>query len=105
MQEDQSNWPYASKKIHLPIVFGRTVDGQLHQLIDKVLRDFVTRWFIEMAYKPDPAVEKFKEHLWGGIQNLHERLLRIDAEKLIASDMVTKITLHFERLRISQTCA
>lgn len=105
MQEDQSNWPYASKKTHPPIIFGRTVDGQLRQLIDNVLRDFVTRWFQEMSYKPEYAVDKFKEHLWAGIQNLHERLMKVDAEKLIASDMVTKITQHFERIRIAQSCA
>lgn len=104
-QEDQSNWPHATKKSHLPVIFGRTVDSQLQLLIDYVLRDFVARWLKELSHKPEPVIDKFKEHVWGGVQNLYERLLHVDAEKLLASDMVTKITQHFERIRIARSCA
>ncbi|XP_038213444.1 sorting nexin-25 [Zerene cesonia] len=105
IKEEQSNWSYSSKKPHLPVVFGRTVDSQLQQLIDYFLRDFVTRWIKELSHKPEPVIEKFKEHIWGGVQNLYERMLRVDAEKLLANDMVTKITQHFERIRIAKSCA
>ncbi|CAB3225034.1 unnamed protein product [Arctia plantaginis] len=105
LKEDESNWPHATKKAHLPVIFGRTVDSQLHLLIDYVLRDFVARWLKEFSHKPEPVLDKFKEHVWGGVQNLYERLLRVDAEKLIANDMVTKITQHFERIRIARSCA
>lgn len=81
------------------------MDSQLQLLIDYVLRDFVARWLKEFAHRPDPVLDKFKEHAWGGVQNLYERLLRVDAEKLLASDMVTKITQHFERIRIARSCA
>lgn len=93
------------KKSHLPVIFGRTVDSQLQLLIDYILRDFVTRWLKELAHKPEPVIDKFKEHIWGGIQNLYERLSRVDAEKLLANDMVVKITQHFERIRIARSCA
>lgn len=86
-------------------MFGRTVDSQLQQLIDFFLRDFVTRWIKDLTHKPEPIIEKFKEHVWGAVQNIYERLLRIDAEKLLANDMVTKITQHFERIRIAASCA
>ncbi|XP_028171900.1 sorting nexin-25 isoform X1 [Ostrinia furnacalis] len=105
LKEDQTNWPHTKTKTHLPVIFGRTVDSQLQQLIDNVLRDFVTRWLKEWSHKPEPVIDKFKEHTWGAIQNLYERLLRVDAEKLLASDMVTKITQHFERIRIARSCA
>ncbi|XP_075972746.1 sorting nexin snazarus [Anticarsia gemmatalis] len=105
LKEDQSNWPHATKKTHLPVIFGRTVDSQLQLLIDYVLRDFVARWLKELCHKPEPVLDKFKEHVWGAVQNLYERMLRIDAEKLLASDMVTKITQHFERIRIARSCA
>ncbi|KAF9408791.1 hypothetical protein HW555_011633 [Spodoptera exigua] len=105
LKEDQSNWPYTTKKTHLPVIFGRTVDSQLQLLIDYVLRDFVARWLKELSHKPEPVIDKFKEHVWGAVQNLYERLLRVDAEKLLASDMVTKITQHFERIRIARSCA
>ncbi|CAK1551679.1 unnamed protein product [Leptosia nina] len=105
IKEEQDNWSNPSKKLHLPVVFGRTVDSQLQQLIDYFLRDFVTKWIKDLSHKPEPVVEKFKEHIWGGVQNVYERLLRIDAEKLLANDMVLKITQHFERIRIATSCA
>ncbi|CAD0198928.1 unnamed protein product [Chrysodeixis includens] len=105
LKEDHTNWPHTAKKTHLPVIFGRTVDSQLQLLIDYILRDFVARWLKEFSHKPEPVIDKFKEHVWGGVQNLYERLQRVDAEKLLASDMVTKITQHFERIRIARSCA
>ncbi|XP_045763769.1 sorting nexin-25 [Maniola jurtina] len=105
IREDQNNWVYLSKKPHLPVLFGRTVDSQIQLLIDYFLRDFVTRWVKELSHRPEPVIDKFKEHIWNAIQNLYERLLKVDAEKLLANDMVTKITQHFERIRIARSCA
>ncbi|XP_049865173.1 sorting nexin-25 isoform X2 [Pectinophora gossypiella] len=105
LKEDQGTWPHSTRKTHLPVIFGRTVDSQLQLLIDNILRDFVLRWLKELSHKPEPVVDKFKEHVWGAIQNLYERLLKVDAEKLLANDMITKITQHFERIRIAQSCA
>lgn len=45
----------------------------------------------------------FREDLWGAIQILHERLSRIDQAKLIACDLVTHITNHFEVIREAHT--
>ncbi|XP_022114561.2 sorting nexin-25 isoform X3 [Pieris rapae] len=105
LKDEKNAWSFNNKKPHLPIIFGRTVDSQLQQLLDYFLRDFVTQWIKELTHKPEPIIEKFKEHLWGAIQNIYDRLLRIDAEKLLANDMVTKVTQHFERIRISTSCA
>ncbi|XP_050362850.1 sorting nexin-25 isoform X6 [Nymphalis io] len=105
IREEQSNWIYLAKKPHLPVIFGRTVDSQLQLLIDYFLRDFVTRWLKELSYKPEPVIDKFKEHIWSAVQTLYERLLKVDAEKLLANDIVTKITQHFERIRIARSCA
>ncbi|XP_039746323.1 sorting nexin-25 isoform X2 [Pararge aegeria] len=105
IREDQNNWVYTAKKPHLPVIFGRTVDSQIQLLIDYFLRDFVARWIKELSHRPEPVIDKFKEHIWNAIQNLYERLLKVDAEKLLANDMVTKITQHFERIRIARSCA
>ncbi|XP_072942147.1 sorting nexin-25 [Epargyreus clarus] len=105
IKEDQSNWAYSTKKPHLPVIFGRTVDSQLQQLIDYFLRDFVAKWLKELCHKPEPVIDKFKEHIWGAIQNLYERLNHVDAEKLLASDVVSRITNHFERIRLAHACA
>ncbi|XP_013175351.1 PREDICTED: sorting nexin-25 isoform X1 [Papilio xuthus] len=105
IREDQNSWVYVRRKSHLAVIFGRTVDSQLQLLIDYLIRDFVARWLKELSHKPEPVIDKFKEHMWGAVQTLYERLLRIDAEKLLANDMVTKITQHFERIRIARSCA
>lgn len=105
IQEDQKSWVYVRRKSHLAVIFGRTVDSQLQLLIDYMIRDFVARWLKELSHKPEPVIDKFKEHMWGAVQTLYERLLRIDAEKLLANDMVTKVTQHFERIRIARSCA
>lgn len=81
------------------------MDSQIQLLIDYFLRDFVARWIKELSHKPEPVIEKFKEHIWNAVQNLYERLLKVDAEKLLANDIVTKITQHFERIRIAKSCA
>lgn len=105
LQEDQSNWPHTIKKTHLQVIFGRTIDGQLQQLIDYILRDFLTKWLKDLSFQPEPVIDKFKEHIWCGIKNLHERLLKVDAEKLLANDMVIRITQHFEKIKIAQAYA
>ncbi|XP_068627751.1 sorting nexin-25 isoform X2 [Battus philenor] len=105
IREDQNSWVNSKRKSHLAVIFGRTVDSQLHLLIDYIIRDFITRWLKELSHKPEPIIDKFKEHIWGAVQTLYERLMRVDAEKLLANDMVSKITLHFERIRIARSCA
>ncbi|CAK1578206.1 unnamed protein product [Parnassius mnemosyne] len=105
IKEEQSSWVNSTRKSHLAVIFGRTVDSQLQLLIDYFIRDFVTRWLKELSHKPEPVIDKFKEHIWGAVQTLYDRLLRVDAEKLLANDMVTKVTQHFERIRIARSCA
>lgn len=41
--------------------------------------------------------------MWGAIQILHEKLTRVDCAKLIACDIVIKITQHFEKIREAKT--
>lgn len=65
----------------------------------------MSRWIKDLSYKPEPVIDKFKEHIWNAVQNLYDRLLKVDAEKLLANDMVNKITQHFERIRIARSCA
>lgn len=41
----------------------------------------------------------FRDDLWGAVSTLHEKLSRVDQAKLIAGDVVFKITNHFEKIR------
>lgn len=88
---------------YLPVVFGRTVDSLLQQLLDHILRDFVSIWLNPYAYECHLLIDNLKDDLWGAIQNLHDRMTRVDQAKLIACDMITKVTLHFEKIRTART--
>lgn len=47
----------------------------------------------------------FREDLWEGVRRLHERLAHVDQTQLVACDMTTRVTVHFERLRLAQVAA
>uniref|UniRef100_A0A182U7J3 Sorting nexin-25 n=1 Tax=Anopheles melas TaxID=34690 RepID=A0A182U7J3_9DIPT len=88
----------------LPIIFGRTVDGLLQQIIDNAMRDLVGPALELVVANPRRIVELLREDIWLSIEKLHERAARIDAPKLIACDFVAKVTLHLQKIR-RQTAA
>ncbi|XP_049300058.1 sorting nexin-25-like [Anopheles funestus] len=85
----------------LPIIFGRTVDGLLQQIIDNTMRDLVGPALETVVANPRRIVELLREDIWLGIEKLHERAARIDAPKLIACDFVLKVTMHLQKIRRS----
>ncbi|XP_052900116.1 sorting nexin-25-like [Anopheles moucheti] len=85
----------------LPIIFGRTVDGLLQQIIDNTMRDLVGPALETVVANPRRIVELLREDIWLGIEKLHERAARIDAPKLIACDFVQKVTTHLQKIRQS----
>lgn len=80
-------------------IFGRTVDSLLQQLLDFIVRDYILVYLKEYAYNWESLGENIKEDLWSAIEILHSKLARIDQAKLIAIDIVIKITNHFEKIR------
>lgn len=87
------------------MVFTRPVDGALQTLLDLAFRDFVGCWLNELAFCPDRIIVNMKQDVWGAIQSLHERLSRVDTTKLVACNIVNKVTFHFEKIRIAQAAA
>uniref|UniRef100_A0A182QU64 Sorting nexin-25 n=1 Tax=Anopheles farauti TaxID=69004 RepID=A0A182QU64_9DIPT len=83
----------------LPIIFGRTVDGLLQQIIDNTMRDLVGPALEPVVSNPRRIVELLREDIWLVVEKLHERATRIDAPKLIACDFVQKVTLHLQKIR------
>ncbi|XP_066254123.1 sorting nexin-25-like [Euwallacea similis] len=83
----------------LPPVFGRTVDSLLQQLLDFIIRDYITAYLKDYAYELDYLKLNIKEDLWGAIKHLHDKFQRFDHAKLIACDIVNVITSHFEKIR------
>uniref|UniRef100_A0A6P7GFM5 Sorting nexin-25 n=1 Tax=Diabrotica virgifera virgifera TaxID=50390 RepID=A0A6P7GFM5_DIAVI len=83
----------------LPQIFGKTVDSLLQQLLDFVLRDYILIYIKDYAFETDNLGNNIKDDFWGAINNLHEKLSSVDQAKLIASDIVLKVTTHFEKIR------
>lgn len=81
------------------------MDGALQNLLDLTFRDFVGCWLNELSFGSDHLIDNMKQDVWGAIQSLQERFSRVDHTKLIACNIVNKITLHFEKIRIAQAAA
>ncbi|XP_073833458.1 sorting nexin snazarus [Musca autumnalis] len=90
---------------NLPLIFGKTVDLQIQQIIEYVLRDFMTPWLGYVVTKPKLMNDIVREDFWNAIQKMHERAKKIDAPKIIAVDMVNRVTVHLEKIRISEARA
>ncbi|XP_046489669.1 sorting nexin-25 [Neodiprion pinetum] len=93
------------KPARYPLVFTRMVDGALQNLLDLAFKDFVGSWLAELAFGSEQIVDNMKQDVWGAIQSLHDRLARVDHTKLVACDLVNKVTFHFEKIRIAQAAA
>ncbi|XP_030569463.1 sorting nexin-25 [Drosophila novamexicana] len=90
---------------NLPLIFGKTVDLQLQQIIEYVLRDFMVPWLGYVVTKPKLINDVIREDLWNAIQKIHERAAKMDPAKIIAVDMVNRVTVHLEKIRIAESRA
>ncbi|KNC28406.1 hypothetical protein FF38_02115 [Lucilia cuprina] len=90
---------------NLPLIFGKTVDLQIQQIIEYVLRDFMTTWLGHVVTKPKLINDIVREDFWNAIEKMHERGKKIDASKIIAVDMVNRVTVHLEKIRIAEARA
>ncbi|KAL7027112.1 hypothetical protein ACKWTF_005311 [Chironomus riparius] len=87
-------------KANLPVIFGRTIDNLIQQILSNALDEFVNSWLSKVVHDEKELVEIFREDLWIAGQKLVDRLRKIDAPKILAVDFVTKVTLHLEKTRM-----
>ncbi|XP_044253925.1 sorting nexin-25 isoform X2 [Tribolium madens] len=99
MRDFESSNTTKTPQAHFNQIFGRTVDSLLQQLLDFIVRDYILVYLKEYAYNWETLGENIREDLWGAIEILHDRFSRVDHAKLIACDIVSKITNHFEKIR------
>ncbi|CAG9766867.1 unnamed protein product [Ceutorhynchus assimilis] len=99
MRDYESQQSAKSCEANLTPVFGRTVDSLLQQLLDFVIRDYITVYLKDYTYDLDYLGINIKDDLWGAVKNLHDKMLRVDHAKLIACNIVDVITNHFEKIR------
>ncbi|KAG5684661.1 hypothetical protein PVAND_013879 [Polypedilum vanderplanki] len=86
-------------KANMPVIFGRTIDNLLQQILGNALDDFVNSWLGKVVYDEKEFIEIIREDLWIATQKLIDRLRKIDAPKIFFVDFVTKVTSHLERIR------
>ncbi|XP_030745715.1 sorting nexin-25 isoform X1 [Sitophilus oryzae] len=103
LKDFDSNQSVRNIQSNVPQIFGRTVDSLLQQLLDFVIRDYIIVYLKDYAYDLEYLSANIKDDLWGAVKNLHEKFLRVDHAKLIACDVVTVITNHFEKIRESKS--
>lgn len=87
------------------MIFTRNVDNALQNLLDFVFQDFVGSWLNDISFDSAATIDNMKQDLWGAIQSLHDRLAKVDHVKLVACNIVNKITFHFEKVRLAQAAA
>ncbi|KAJ8919461.1 hypothetical protein NQ315_016561, partial [Exocentrus adspersus] len=103
MKEYETSVIVKTVPTNFPQVFGRTVDSLLQQLLDYIVRDYILVYLRDYAYDLESLGINIKEDLWGAVNTLHEKLSRVDHAKLIACDVIIKITNHFEKIREAKT--
>ncbi|XP_063224412.1 sorting nexin-25-like [Bacillus rossius redtenbacheri] len=97
--------PRAEKPPRLPVIYGRMVDGILQQLMDLALRDYVGRPLDALGFRSEDVLCHVRSDVWQLTQQLQLRLARVDKVKLMAEDLVNKVTQHLERVRLGQALA
>lgn len=81
------------------------MDGVLQQIIEYTLRDFLAPWLGYVVMKPKVLSNVLREHLWNAIKKLRDRAVKVDAPKVLAVDMVIRVTVHLEKIRVSKAKA
>ncbi|XP_062139997.1 sorting nexin-25 isoform X2 [Drosophila sulfurigaster albostrigata] len=62
-------------------------------------------WLGYVVTKPKLINDVIREDLWNAIQKIHERAARMDPAKIIAVDMINRVTVHLEKIRIAEARA
>lgn len=82
-------------------VISRQMDKSLQEVIDLVVRDFCLSWFRDIGKDETAFVEILNNEFWKIIENVVERLGNVDLVNFLANDIVTRLTTHFQDLRLS----
>ncbi len=86
---------------HHKIVISRQMDKSLQEVLDLVIRDFCLSWFRDIGKDETAFVEILNKEVWKIIENVIERLKNVDLVNFLANDVVTRLSTHFQDLRLS----
>lgn len=77
----------------------------LQQIIEFTLRDYISPWLCYVVRKPKILAHVVREHLWTAAKKLKDRSVKLDMPKVISVDMIIRITVHLEKIRIAKARA
>lgn len=113
--------PKRSKPTTLPVIYNRSIDRIILQIIDNGLKDFLLSWIVGTSARHavdvlnrdlghsgqtgpcSNLIETLREDIWSAIHRLVERARKVDSCKVLAIEFVSKITLHLEKIRNVET--
>lgn len=67
--------------------------------------NFIKSFFSHVVTKPKLVNDIVREDFWNAVEKMHERAKKMDASKIIAVDMVNRVTVHLEKIRIAEARA
>lgn len=65
----------------------------------------IQRNYSHVIRKPKNLIDVLREDIWNALHKLKERGLKVDAPKMIAVDMTSRVTIHLEKVRIAESRA
>ena len=91
-------------------IFSRNIDKEINALIGKALEDFDWLYSLLKDQKgSESSIEEVKDlvkrDLWIALSQLNDRLSRVEKVRLLANDVVGKLTEHFAQIRLIASAA
>eukprot|EP00095_Tigriopus_kingsejongensis_P007816 snap_masked-scaffold204_size260821-processed-gene-1.8 protein:Tk07816 transcript:snap_masked-scaffold204_size260821-processed-gene-1.8-mRNA-1 annotation:"sorting nexin-25" len=83
-------------------VISRNIDQALNDILDLASRDYIFYWFGHLMLKQAVTEESLKRDLWQVICSFKERMAKTDQVKILAIDLVKRVSNHFEKIRLIQ---
>ena len=120
IDEDNAKAANSKKNKASPPVFSRHIDKEIDGLVDQILENHVSSWLDPLVSQPrlakndqmedanDEAEEvknMIRDVVWFALKGLNDRLSKVDKVHFLASDVVAKVTEHFEKIRITTTAS
>ncbi|XP_053400334.1 sorting nexin-25-like isoform X2 [Mercenaria mercenaria] len=83
------------------VVISRNMDLALQDIINLLLRDFILTWYKDLSVDHDSLQTYLQTDLWKLIENVSDRLTKIDTVQFITQDVVNKLKQHFQDIRLA----
>lgn len=75
---------------------------ELNAIFDLVSRDYILYWFGDLMVSDTELRRLLKRDFWAAVTALCDRIAKVDLVKLLAVDIVRKVTRHFEKIRTAR---